>query len=746
VELLKDTPLEVAWRVWQARPPQPSLTVVVKGTFELVKDGQCPFAKDQALVTGDEHVDQDPERSLRYPNDLEPLKPRGECFVIGSFFAPGGRPVGQARATFQIGPVKKHIEVFGPRYWALGRPTDPIPVAKVELSWENAFGGTKDNPCGKGVEKVAIDGREVVPLPQIEDPARLITSRDSRPAAVATGPIARTWPARLELAGTYDALWQRERYPWFPEDIDWEHFNAAPRDQRIGGFFAGDEEIRLVNLHEEHAQLACKLPGALPRALLVPAKGAPRELAFRLDTITVDTDAGHAIVVWRAITEVARGDLSDVAQLYVTHDLNLDPRGDAALLDAWSEKLAADQRGDAFEPEPVPEVAAEVPGAKWAHLDQAMTVRGDDAAVAAALAMAVARRQASGGLLAPVFNDALGLGAPAMSLDRELSPEEKLELEMQLALGDLTKQPSSDLRERVKRRVAAGESLAGEDLTGADLSGLSLRNADFEKAILTRANFSGANIVDADFDGATFTEAELSDGFFQGCSFEKADLTGARAERARFEDSRVDRAFFSKCFLRDARFARSFFKRTEIAESDLTGASFRECNLDESDFTGSMLDGATFSECTLKDAWLDAIKAQRARFDGCDATLLRAGEGADLDGASFKKTVLDGARFSTARFRGANFSLARLARADFSGAFLMEASLIGCDLRKARFDGATLLRASLLKANLMQARLEGADLRFCDLRGANLFQAELLDANLDDARLDLVDLSTTRRG
>src|SRR5690606_26369504 len=75
------------------------------------------------------------------------------------------------------------------------------------------------------------------------------------------------------------------------------------------------------------------------------------------------------------------------------------------------------------------------PGAKWAHLDQAMTIRSDDRALQAALQEAMAARQA-GGALRPVFEDALGLGTPK-SMERELGPEELLELEMQLALGEL---------------------------------------------------------------------------------------------------------------------------------------------------------------------------------------------------------------------------------------------------------------------------------------------------------------------
>ena len=43
--------------------------------------------------SGDEHVDDDPERALRYASDLDPLKPRAECMVVGAYRpAPGRSP------------------------------------------------------------------------------------------------------------------------------------------------------------------------------------------------------------------------------------------------------------------------------------------------------------------------------------------------------------------------------------------------------------------------------------------------------------------------------------------------------------------------------------------------------------------------------------------------------------------------------------------------------------------------------
>ena len=765
MELIKETPLEAAWHVWQARPPHPSLTVAVKGTFTLVPGGPCTPAT-HALPTGDEHHDDDVERSVRYASDLDPLKPRGECMVIGSFHAPGGRAVPSSKVAFQIGPVRKQLAVFGDRAWHLGRASDPKPISKLALSWEHAFGGPgfADNPVGRGIAAVELEkGQSRVLLPNLEDPAAMIAAREQRPRPIGFGPIPRTWSSRTKLAGTYGPAWQKTRYPYFPEDIDWRFFNAAPADQQITGYFAGDEAIVLRHLHAEHALLETSLPGWRAHAFVI-AQGSERlhDVGLALDTITVDSDEGVVHCVWRGVTEVAREDLSDLMHLYVTHEEPGARVGLAGLAARYRGTLAlktAEER--APEAEPIPptpsavvraEVLAamvdpEAVGAKWAHLDQAMTIRGDESSgLMKAIQEAMAAR-AKEGALKPVFENALGLKSPEHSVDRQLSAEEQLELEMQLALGDLLEPEEDAVREELREAIVRGESLAGRDMSGADLSGFDLSGIDLRGAILTRANLSGTRFENARLDGAVLSEAELSQASFDGCSLREADLTSVRAHRVRMHECDLEGAVMAVSFVREGRFSACRFVRADLHESDFGQADFRGCTLDEADLCAATLESASFRESSLVDAWLEGgVKARALRLDGCDATLLRASEEGDFEEASFKKTTLDGARFGAAKLRKANFSLAKLSRADFSGAFLLEAVFMGCELRMARFDGATLVKASLLKANLMQARFEGANLRHADLRGTNLFQAELYKAKLEDARLDLADLHGTRVG
>jgi hypothetical protein len=66
--------------------------VFLKGTFDLVHDGVCAIAAEQALITGPLHWDDDPNQSLRLDSDFAVLKPRAECHFVGHATPPGVSP------------------------------------------------------------------------------------------------------------------------------------------------------------------------------------------------------------------------------------------------------------------------------------------------------------------------------------------------------------------------------------------------------------------------------------------------------------------------------------------------------------------------------------------------------------------------------------------------------------------------------------------------------------------------------
>lgn len=750
MRLLKDTPFEAAWLVWEPRHREHALTVAVKASYELPATGAATLCSEQELLTGDLYVDDDVEKGLRWASDLEPLKPCGEAFVVGSFQAPGGQSVERSLAAFAVGDIKKAVAVTGDRVRKRG--ATPTPFSTMPLSWERSYGGPSHeaNPVGRGIAP-DLDTGEVI-LPNVEDPQATLEGGAPQAKTWGIGPMPKGFRARRQHAGTYDERWLQTRYPGYADDLDYRLFLAAPEDQRAPGYFDGNEIIELRNLHPKHPELRCWLPGDRAQAFVSRA-GVLTDVGLRLDTIAIDADRGRASLVWRGVLPVPDPALADIDHLFVVHQL----RNDRHSLDhytRWFQRVLDAEKDPEAEAQPTPPAAsapsapsAQAPSAE-AMFDQdpSMTLRSD-AGLSAAIAAELARRGDAIGAAAfrPVFEDALGLPERA---NEELSPEELRQLEMSGALeGFIEAEPEPAVdprRDRVRDAIRAGESCAKWDLADVDLSGLDLGGGDFTGAILARANLGRVHAAGARFDGATLTRADLTEGSFQDTSFEGADLSMATAEMARFAGCRFDHVTGPECYLREARFARCTFAQSELVDCDLGDTLFDECRLDGADLSGSFLERARFARCTLVDAWLERVQAQHSVFDGCDASLLRASEEADFEHASFKRANLDGARFSTSRLRRAGFGGATLRRADFREAMLAEASFLGCVMQKAKLDGAALAQASLMKSDLFQASFAGANLAGADLRGANLFQAELLGANVEGARLDLAVLDGTR--
>ena len=358
MKILKDTPFEVAWLVWKARPEKTCLTLVVKGSFAIVDSGRCPIDPQQELPAGDLHYDDDVNRSVRYESDFAHVKTRGECFVVGSCFAPKSKPVEMELAAFKIGPTLKKMAVIGDRciQGLLKGQSKPVPFTEMPLCWERAFGGprSKLNPVGEGLGKSIVNGKAVIRLPNIEDPANLIHGKRDKPTPIGSFPIPRTWSARTRHLGTYNSRWVDERWPWLPKDFNLAYHNAAPEDQRITGFYRGDEEIALINLHPEFPKIRCQLPGLRANAFLRDAKrDVLRPLTPELDTITVDTDLQKILCTWRAVTTVPSESLEEFSHLFVVHE-EIGRKRSISDYRAWFEKLIADEEAGVREYEAQP--------------------------------------------------------------------------------------------------------------------------------------------------------------------------------------------------------------------------------------------------------------------------------------------------------------------------------------------------------------------------------------------------------
>jgi hypothetical protein len=132
-------------------------------------------------------------------------------------------------------------------------------------------------------------------LPNVEYPNELISSWKQRPRSAGFGPIARDWSPRVELAGTYDEKWERERLPLLPFDFDEHFYQCAPEDQQVPGYLGGGEPVALYNL-----SAGGLLRFTLPRIWLSFSTNFGREIVnhhAKLHTV-MEPDFPRVVLVW----------------------------------------------------------------------------------------------------------------------------------------------------------------------------------------------------------------------------------------------------------------------------------------------------------------------------------------------------------------------------------------------------------------------------------------------------------------
>ncbi len=728
MELVKDTPFEVAHFHFQVDPPRDALIVVVKAAFTPRHEAEAEIAAEQVPLAGDVFEGDDPSGALVLCTDLAVHKPRGEYLVYGHARS-GGGTVLQTAVAVQVGALSKAVAVFGDRHWtAMGRLQGPTPFEAMPLTWSRAFGGPRvaTNPVGRGVQRVETPNGTVVPLPNLEHPTDLIATPDDRPRPWGFGPRAPAWAARSRHQGTYDARWRRLRWPWLPEDFSWDHHMAAPDDQQIPGYWRGDEAVAMQHLVAGFPVLRTRLPGVRPRAF-VSGPGGFREVALQCDTVVLDGDLPAVSTVWRGMLAVSGETMPELTHLFVLHDTAAAPR----TLDQCRARFEEKLREDAA-PEPVEEPPPVEPGAPAEPAAEAPANDDEPPFTPPEVAPLPTADEARAQMAS------LGIEAPAEYLALLAESERGA-----VAEAPPIAAPEGPTRADVIAMHGRGESLAGLDLTGVDLSECDLAGADFKGAILERASFVHASLVKADFTEAVLPGAFFDNADLAGALFADADLTGASLLR-------VDAAgaVFDGAVAVGSRWGGSRLDGASMKKIDLTGARLTRCRiagaaLDGADLSETLLDESVLQGSSLVEATLEGARGVRVDLRDCDLTKLQAGDGLVLTESVLTGVKADGSVWDRARLDQCAFSFGKFTDATFSDASLVKARLDGCVLRGARFDRASLVGATMLKSDLLEARFEGADLSWCDLRGASLFRASLLRAKTEGAQWERADLTGT---
>ncbi|MGE0797079.1 MAG: DUF2169 domain-containing protein [Lautropia sp.] len=307
------------------------LVVVVKGTFALpARGGPIRLHPEQSpLVVADTFTGEPGFSAPIAEADFAPGKPRCDVLLTGSAHAPGGRATDRVPVELSVGRWSKRFAVVGDRHWTrIGAELEPSraqPFTRKPISYDVAYGGSSagddgdafaypSNPVGAGYRPAGGATPRSAALPNTEELDAPVRKPDGSYRPMAFGPIGRGWQPRAAFAGTYDARWRDETFPFLPEDFDSRYFQAAPADQQID---VGEQPlpIRLVNLTPDGLR-EFELPSFRSTITIETRTGTREAHEARLDTMAFEPDRERFSLVWR-LSRPLRRNLFEIAEVIV---------------------------------------------------------------------------------------------------------------------------------------------------------------------------------------------------------------------------------------------------------------------------------------------------------------------------------------------------------------------------------------------------------------------------------------------
>lgn len=322
VQIIKPRTLGLLTKA-ERRPTGASFIVTALAMFDLA-DPAAGFESEQALWLAAAKA-LPPGGIL----DIAMPKPVAEVMIAGHARPPGGAPVTAMTVAARIAGFEKRLAVIGDRLWRAGdrgfEPTPPKPFTEMPLVPARAFGGPDHpgNRFGTGHRAMArIAAGELVALPNIEMPERLVHAVDDEPPPATFGAGDLESPARRRFAGTYDQRWAETVAPALPHDVDPRLFLLAAEDQWLDGHLAGDEPYSLAGFAADAPAIEGRLPGFRVRAFVTMAadRDALIELPMAIDTLWLFAGARRGILIWRGAKPVADIEAQDVADVILSYE------------------------------------------------------------------------------------------------------------------------------------------------------------------------------------------------------------------------------------------------------------------------------------------------------------------------------------------------------------------------------------------------------------------------------------------
>ncbi|GJH24598.1 DUF2169 domain-containing protein [Caballeronia novacaledonica] len=683
-------------------------------------------------------------------------KPVGEYLIHGAAHAPAGTQVVQQRVSARIGALGKSLVVSGERRFnALGLISAATPYARMPIEPATAFGGTgcADNPAGKGYAEIDdADGTRIWPLPNVESETRRIASRGDRAAPAGFWGFGSDAPLRRQHLGACDERWLKSEWPHLPSDTRPEFFLSAPSDQRLPGYFTGDERFEIVNMHPR----ASVLQGVLPRLrarCFVNANDTLTEVAAHAETLWLFPELECGVVLYRALANIADTDASQVTHVMAEWERLSDaPLPFEHYRDVFRDRIAVAVPARAAAAVEPAEAAAPV-AMPVAVAPQAAAISFDTSGLSAVQTQTAALNNESRALMAKFGKTDADI-APYL---KGAAPERVPTLaEVKASVAELNAETRALMQKYGVKDADAARYLnqPEADASAADLPGL-LARLQAE----TQQRLRDAGLSEADVRRQLASRPELAEtlphlappGVVSAADFAALATLAAKPPAPAIDLPAIDmpeaeapavvRLTREDVIARHAArasLANYDLSGVDLSKLDLSGADFSGAVLDKTSFAGSRLADADFTRALLHGADLSETDLQRARFMQASAAA-----------STFAKADLRGAQLADADFTGADCTASKLNEADLRGAIFDQSKLAGADLSACRaqhasFTDADLSGAKFIGADLVAASFSGSRLAGCDFSASACRQAEFYGAHAQQAVFTDADLSQSR--
>lgn len=680
-------------------------------------------------------------------------KTRGEVLVSGHCFPPDGpAPVSFAGLSLKGsgGNIDKRVAVIGDREWKAGVPTEPKPFEKMPVDWTRAFGGPdhENNPDGRGAAPVQQDGVEIHPLPNIEDPKRLIRSPRDVPEPAGFGGISIHRPQRKQKMGTkYDNKWLEERAFGFAEDIDPTVFNLAASDQWLPGFFTGDETFVVENMHPAHKRLEGALPPLAVRVFVtrrVEGEEEPKlfEVFTRLETLRLFPEHELGVMIFRGTLDVAEDDAEDVVEMLVAGEDKSAPRDEKVYHRAIIERRDHEKAGllalvetDLAPPKELgwkvgaPAAIEDIPKPEY--------IVQENLARAQTLAINEARERLEAQGLDP---DAFDLGTQASVPEVDHNDPEQIAAFLEKQKHESEEHQKKVEKERDEQEAKLREVFEEEGYDYDEEVQKAKKQAagppDFDankqleqmEKLLTIARENDqpmeeleAQIRDPEYVEMLHESEKRMKDLYRQAAHRQEPMDPVPSEAAEMFRAELEAAHINEIGLEARDFSGADLSKMQLAGIDLQGGFFEATDLTDTDLTGANLSRVVLAHANLCRTKLGGANLEEANLGA--AKLVDV----DLSGARLTKTIFDLTRFERCSLRGVVFDTTSMLEAQFGE---------GVDMSESTAELMVFLRLDLRQVNLARTRFVKCAFVECDLRGALLEDVDLTATCLVTCQLE----------